>query len=77
MKLMWHEDDITLEGAIIGFLSVYEAGSIISGKYPTITAWVKKLPWLGRLAVMAGLAYWFARHMEILFRQGELVIEVE
>lgn len=54
---------VTFEGAVLTFVSTWEATALITGRLPTWTSLVRPLPVLAKYPLLAGVTVWFWLHM--------------
>lgn len=64
----WLGRKVTLEGAIINVLSGYEFFSLTTGKTPPLTHFIRQMPLLVKVGLVAALTVWEIIHFEILKR---------
>lgn len=57
--------DVTFESGALTVVSSYEAAALISGRLPTITSLVRRLPRAARAVIVVAVFGWLTRHFEV------------
>jgi hypothetical protein len=66
--------DVTFESSALTVISTYEAAALISGRLPTITSLVRRLPWAARVGIEVFVSVWLAVHFDVLNPANKLKV---
>lgn len=54
------------EPVALSVISVWEATALLTGRVPTVTSQVMRLPRPARIGLCAAVAYWMAHHFDLV-----------